>query len=130
MVGKADRAIDDEQHHFRAVDRTQRTHISVVLDIFIDHALATKPRRVDDRVVASFVLDRGIDRIARSACHIRNDRTIIIGELIGKRRLACVRSSDDGNVDRIDPIVLFFGWLRETLHHFIEKIARSRSMER
>ena len=122
MVGKADGGIDYQKHHFSAVDGAHCAHEAIVLDVLVDNALLAQARRVHDGVEAALMFHGCVDGIARGARHVRDDGAVVVGELVGKRRFARVRTTDDGNVDGVE-VVLFPVVFRKQRDHFIEQVA-------
>ena len=85
LVGNAQRAVDDKQGDVSAVDGAHGANETVVLDIFVDLAFPAQTGGVDDGIDLAVVLDGGVNRVARGASDVRDDGTLVIGELVGKR---------------------------------------------
>ncbi len=65
LVRDAERAVDHEHSHIRAIYCAHGTHESVVLHRFGDLALLAHARRVDDAIQLIIMRDEGIDGISR-----------------------------------------------------------------
>ena len=107
-VGGGEVALDDplarvDQHErdVGALGGLERAQLRVVLDPLALLALAAQAGGVDQQERAAVVLEHGVDRVARRARHLRDDRALGADERVEERRLADVRPAEDRDADRL-----------------------------
>jgi len=83
----------------RLIDRLQRLGDAGALDRVLDLRTAAHPGRVDEQKTTSVALERHQDAVAGSAWLLARDHALLAQQAIDERRLADVRSADDGDAD-------------------------------
>ena len=114
--------IDHQQADVAAFDRCHRTEHAEFFNIFIDLALSSYPRRVDEQILLAVFFKRGIDRVSGRPCDRRNDDTVFSQKPVHQRRFPHIWFPDHSNLDGI--IFLRSCSFRETVHDLIQKISQ------
>lgn len=78
--------IDHQQADVATFDRCHRTEHAEFFNIFIDLALSSYPRRVDEQILLAIFFKRGIDRVSGRPCDRRNDDTVFSQKPVHQRR--------------------------------------------
>ena len=93
--------VDQDERDVGALGRLERAQLRVVLDPLPLPALAAQARRVDEQERAAVALEHGVDRVARRARDLGDDRPLRADERVEERRLADVRPAEDRDADRV-----------------------------
>ena len=80
------------------------------------------------RNVRSFALEHRVDRVARRARDLGDDRALLADELVVERRLADVRPAEDRDADRV-VLDRSRRFARQPVEHLVEQVAGVRAVQ-
>ena len=92
--------IQDQDGQVGPAQRPHGASDAVALHSWIDPAAPADAGRVDEAEMRAAHLHQDVDRIARGARRLVDDRALVVDETVEERRLADVRTTDDGHADR------------------------------
>ncbi len=123
LLGDALGGVDHEQAHVGLVDGAQPAHEAVVLDVLVDEVALAHAGRVDEAVALALALDHDVERVARCAGDVGDDRAVLARKAVGDRGLAHVRAADDGDAQGVGGVLGLLGGLGQRRHDLIEQVA-------
>ncbi len=105
-----------EYAYVSPLDRHFGAQYAVAFDAVCDLALPSDTGGVDKHEFSVFVFDLGIDRVARRARNVRNDKPVLADNAVDKRAFAGVRLADHSYLYHVG-IVLGIGLLGQIFKH-------------
>ena len=93
--------VDEHERDVGPLGGRERAQLRVVLDPLALVALAPQPGRVDEHELALAAPQHRVDRVARRAGHLGDDRPLLAEQLVQQARLADVRPAEDRDADRL-----------------------------
>ena len=121
--------VDQDKAHIRALDGGDGAHIAVALHGVVHLGLASHSRRIDEQVLAPFVLKIAVDGVAGRTGHVGDDHALLAENAVEQARLSDIRLADDGDLDDV-LVVFLLVVLRECLNAGIQQVACAVAMDR
>ena len=101
LLGDALGGVDQDERDVGAASGLERAHLAPELHLLALRAVAPQAGRVDQAVDAVAALEADVDRVARRARDLGDDRALLVAERVQERRLADVRAAEDGDADLV-----------------------------
>ena len=93
--------VDQDECDVGAACGLERAHLAPELDLLALRAMAAQAGGVDQAVDAVAALQADVDRVARRAGDLADDRALLVAERVQQRRLADVGATEDGDADLV-----------------------------
>ena len=127
LLGDALGGVDQDERDVGAARGLERAHLAPELDLLALRAVAAQAGRVDQAVDAVAALEADVDRVARRARDLADDRALLVAERVQQRRLADVRAAEDDDADLVGRALDARDVERaQALDDLVEQVARAR----